>query len=192
MGSERLRTSKTHAAGFGALPAVVCTRSDQFTLEFGQAAEHCDHQLAVRRGRIRPGVMKRTEVGTGLADCIDDVEQVAGRAREAIEAGDDEHIAGFQPANHLGQLGPVSLRARDLLFENVAAAGGRSSAIWPGRSWSRVDTRAYPKVAISLSSFESDFRINKASENSGQEDYSQLVSFESSQQLFAERQDGAL
>src|SRR5262249_3350682 len=44
-----------------------------------------------------------------------------------------------------------------------------SSAIWPARSWSRVDTRAYPKVAISLSSFESDFRINKASENSGQE-----------------------
>src|SRR5262245_40728747 len=53
------------------------------------AAEHCDHQLAVRRGRIRPGVMKRTEAGTGLADRIDDVEQVAGRAREAIEAGDD-------------------------------------------------------------------------------------------------------
>src|SRR5262245_52218910 len=66
-----------------------------------------------------------------------------------------------------------------------------SSAIWPARSWSRVDTRAYPKVAISLSSFESDFRINKASENSGQENYSQLVIFEHSQQLFAERQDGA-
>src|SRR5262245_44175190 len=99
MGSERLRTSKTHAAGFGALPAVICTRSDQFTLEFGQAAEHCDHQLAVRRGGIRPGVMKRTEAGTGLADRIDDVEQVAGRAREAIEAGDDEHIipAGESP-----------------------------------------------------------------------------------------------
>src|SRR5262249_42231058 len=28
MGSERLRTSKTHATGFGALPAVVRTRSD--------------------------------------------------------------------------------------------------------------------------------------------------------------------
>src|SRR5262249_52783876 len=86
MGSERLRTSKTRAAGFGALPAVVCTGSDQFTLEFGQAAEHRDHQLAVRRGGIRPGVMKRTEAGTGLADRIDDVEQVAGRAREAVEA----------------------------------------------------------------------------------------------------------
>src|SRR5262249_49262701 len=66
-----------------------------------------------------------------------------------------------------------------------------SSAICPARSWSRVDTRAYPKVAISLFSFASVFRINKASENSGQENYSQLVSFESSQQLFAERQDGA-
>src|SRR5262245_55787060 len=124
MDSERLRTSKTHAAGFGALPAVVCTRSDQFTLEFGQAAEHCDHQLAVRRGRIRPEVMKRTEAGTGLADRIDDVEQVPRRAREAVEARDNQDIAGFQPADHLRQLGPVGLRARGLLFENVAAAGG--------------------------------------------------------------------
>src|SRR5262249_12314851 len=189
MGSERLRTSKTHAACFGALPAVVCTRSDQFTLELGQAAEHCDHQLAVRRGGIRPGVMKRTEASTGLADRIDDVEQVAGRAREAIEAGDDKHIAGFQPANHLRQLGPVSLRARDLLFENVAAAGGLQLGDLAGQI---LVARRHPCISESshfLSSFESDFRINKASENSGQENYSQLVSFESSQQLFAERQD---
>src|SRR5438874_1345035 len=29
-----------------------------------------------------------------------------------------------------------------------------SSAIWPARSWSRVETRAYPKIAISPSAFE--------------------------------------
>src|SRR5262245_13042919 len=49
----------------------------------------------------------------------------------------------------------------------VGAASGAGIRFWKaGRSWSRVDTRAYPKVAISFSSFESDFRINKASENS--------------------------
>src|SRR5215468_3157164 len=52
-----------------------------------------------------------------------------------------------------------------------------SSAIWPARSWSRVDTRAYPKVAISHLTFESDFRINKTSENGRQEFYAQLVIF---------------
>src|SRR5262245_16266026 len=95
MGSERLWTSKTHAASFGALPAVICTRSDQFTLELGQAAEHRDHQLAVRRGGIRPGVMKRTEASTGLADRIDDVEQVAGRAREEQFAANQLYISSL-------------------------------------------------------------------------------------------------
>src|SRR5262249_43628291 len=83
-----------------------------------------DDEVAGGGGGIRPEVMKRTEAGTGLADRIDDVEQVPRRAREAVEAGDNQDIAGFQPADHLRQLGPVSLRARGLLFENVAAAGG--------------------------------------------------------------------
>src|SRR5215813_2642613 len=65
MGSESLRTSKTHAAGFGALPAVVRTRSDQLALELGQAAEHSEHQPAVRRGRVRPCILQRFEAGTG-------------------------------------------------------------------------------------------------------------------------------
>src|SRR5215471_19518158 len=40
-----------------------------------------------------------------------------------------------------------------------------SSAIWPAKFWSRVDTRAYPKVATFTSTFKRDIRINKASEN---------------------------
>ena len=56
--------------------------------------------------------------------------------------------------------------------------------------------RCFPMLYLSESRFQNwtgngYFRINKASENGGQENYSQLVSFESSQQLFAERQDGA-
>src|SRR6516165_6140183 len=53
-----------------------------------------------------------------------------------------------------------------------------SSAIWPAKSWSRVDTRAYPKVAIFTPAFEIDIRINKPSENGRQEFYAQLLSFE--------------
>src|SRR6516165_8099772 len=74
------------------------------------------------------------------------------------------------------------------MLPQPAACSSRSCRASP---CSRANTRPYPKLAISLFSSESDFRINKASENSGQENYSQLVSFESSQQLFAERQDGA-
>src|SRR5262249_22770694 len=49
---------------------------------------------------------------------------VVGRAREAIEARDDQHIAVLQPADHLRQLRPIALRARGFLFVDVAAAGG--------------------------------------------------------------------
>src|SRR5262249_31453428 len=54
-----------------------------------------------------------------------------------------------------------------------------SSAIWPAKFWSRVDTRAYPKIAIFILTFERDIRINKASENGCQEFYAQPLSFES-------------
>jgi hypothetical protein len=45
------------------------------------------------------------------------------RARHAIKAGDNQHIASIKPANHLGQLRPVGLRARGLLLKDIAAAG---------------------------------------------------------------------
>ena len=95
MGGERLRTAKTHATGFGALPTVVRARTDELALEFGEAAEHGEHQPAVRRGRVRPCILQRLEAGTGLADRIEDIEQVAGRARQSIEAGDDENVTWF-------------------------------------------------------------------------------------------------
>jgi hypothetical protein len=52
----------------------------------------------------------RTEVQDGL-DGFEHVEQVARGARQAVEAGDDEHVAGLQPVDHLPQLGAVAPRA---------------------------------------------------------------------------------
>jgi hypothetical protein len=39
--------------------------------------------------------------------------------------GDDQHIAGFEPANDLRQLRAVAAGARGLLLEHLGAAGGR-------------------------------------------------------------------
>jgi hypothetical protein len=46
-----------------------------------------------RRGRIGPGVVQRLERGSALRDLVQDVEQIAGRTRQAVEPGDHEHVA---------------------------------------------------------------------------------------------------
>src|SRR5262249_6339012 len=109
-------------ACFGAFAAVVGAGADQFALELGQTSEHCEHQAAVWGGSVSPRILERTKASAALADLIEDIEQVAGRSRQAIEPHDREHVAVLEPANHLGQLRSVGLRTRDLLFVDVAAA----------------------------------------------------------------------
>ena len=63
-------------------------------IELGQAAQHRQHQPPVRAGGVRPGVLQRTEAGSPLRDGIDDVEQVAGRARQPVDIVDALGLAG--------------------------------------------------------------------------------------------------
>ena len=68
---------RTHAALLGALPALARPGADQFTLELGQPAEHCQHQSAVSDRGIGPGVLEALEPGAAFGDRRNDVEQVA-------------------------------------------------------------------------------------------------------------------
>ena len=68
---------------------------------------------------VGPGVFEAFEARAALADFVEHVEQVPGRARQAIETGDDEHVTGLKPTDCLGELGPVRLGARYLLAENL-------------------------------------------------------------------------
>jgi hypothetical protein len=65
----------------------------------------------VRRRGVRPGVLERAETGAGLLDGIEDVEQVACGARQAVQARDNEHIARLEPVDRLSELGAVAARA---------------------------------------------------------------------------------
>jgi hypothetical protein len=47
------------ASRFGANAALASPYTDQFALEFREATEDREHQAAVRRGRIGPGVTLR-------------------------------------------------------------------------------------------------------------------------------------
>src|SRR5262249_20115800 len=78
MGCERRRATEAHALRLRAVAAGAGSGEDKLALELGQPAEHGWHETTVRRGRIGPGITQRLEGGTGLADRVQDVEQVAG------------------------------------------------------------------------------------------------------------------
>src|ERR1700683_3163954 len=66
--------------------------ADQLPLELDEAAEHGEHQAAVRRRRASPCVAERSEAGAKAGDRREGVREVARRLRQATEAGDHEHV----------------------------------------------------------------------------------------------------
>jgi hypothetical protein len=74
------------------------------------------NHAAGRRGRIGPGLRKRAQARLGLSDQFGDIEQVAGRTRQPIEAVHDNHIGGAEMVEQTRQFGTVAARARDLLL----------------------------------------------------------------------------
>lgn len=68
--------AKLHAPGLGALAPLIGPRQDEVPLEFREAAEHRQHQSAVGRRGVRPGVAERPESRPALADSRQGVEEV--------------------------------------------------------------------------------------------------------------------
>src|SRR5262245_29915719 len=87
----------------------------------------------MRRGSIGPSILEALETNPALAELVEHVEQVPGRARQAVEAGDHEDVAGLESANHLGQLGSVGLGARYFLLEDLGAAGSHKLCVLSGQ-----------------------------------------------------------
>jgi hypothetical protein len=58
---ELRRASHMDAPLLGALSAFARARADQFALELGQPAEHCEHQAPVRGRRVGPCAIEGTE-----------------------------------------------------------------------------------------------------------------------------------
>jgi ABC transporter substrate binding protein len=56
----------------------------KLALEFSQATENREHQPAVWRRGIGPGVFQAAETGLALANCGQDVQQVPSRPRQAV------------------------------------------------------------------------------------------------------------
>ena len=74
----------------GPANSLIAPLTDQLALEFGEAAHQCEDQFALRRGRIAPGVIERSEARVGGLDVVEQLEQIADGAREPVQP---DHIS---------------------------------------------------------------------------------------------------
>ena len=98
----------------------------------------------MRGAGIGPRVGERPEAGTVLGDLLENVEQVAGRARQAVEAGHYQHVAGDQAADRALEAGAVASGSAGLLLDDRRAAGRRQRLDLRGE---RLVVGRYPGVA---------------------------------------------
>src|SRR5208283_6220304 len=103
------------------LDAGLCALGNQRAFELRDRAEDLEGKHALGRRSV-DGVAQRAKVGAALLQPLDDFEQVADRAGKAVEADDDEDIAGPDLAHQSGELRPSPRRARAVLLVDCRAA----------------------------------------------------------------------
>ncbi len=96
VGRELGLATHLHAAGLGEPTALAGARTDQLALKLGQAAQDGQHQAAVGRGGVGPGIAQGPESGLAADDRRQGVEKIAGGAGQPVQPGHHQHVAGRQ------------------------------------------------------------------------------------------------
>jgi hypothetical protein len=73
--------------------------------------------------RVGPGLAQRSELGTGLGNLLEDVEEIPGRAGQPVESGDQHEVAFAEHVQQPVQLRPATLCAGYLLAIDLRSAG---------------------------------------------------------------------
>jgi hypothetical protein len=103
--------------------AVQQCRGDQSPFEMGDGAQHLQREHALRcRGVDR--VAQAAEMRTIGFELLDDGEQMADRAGEAVEPNHDQDLAGADLAQQARQHRPGAIGTGGVLFVHRVAAGG--------------------------------------------------------------------
>jgi len=84
------------AFGHGALAAVASALADQIPLELSDPGQQRRQKAALRAGSVPQRVSERPERRAGLADALDQIEQLARGTAKPIELRDQHDIAGLQ------------------------------------------------------------------------------------------------
>ena len=78
----------------------------------------------MRRGGVTPNFGQRAKPDADLVELGEQVQQLARRAAEPIEPGDDDEITAPKRGNHLLELRAISTNTADLLAIDRGSAGG--------------------------------------------------------------------
>ena len=97
--------------------------ADKSALEFSDAGEHRQHHASSWGRGVSPWLLKRLQSCIFLSDNLSDAQQFGRRAREPVEAADDQDIVGPEFLEQLLERGPSSCGAGDLLLEQLSAVG---------------------------------------------------------------------
>ena len=111
------------AARLGRLDAGLRALGNQRPLELSDGAEHLQGKHALRRRGV-DRIAQGSKMRAALLERFDDLQQMADRARQPVEADDDEHLAALDLANELGEHRPGARGAGAMLLVNDCAAGG--------------------------------------------------------------------
>src|SRR5664279_2379266 len=116
-------SSKADTALVCILTASSCAFPDEIALELSDAGEDGHNHFAGVRGGVGPGFGDGLKPGTGLADCFDDLKQVAGGTGQPVELPDDNNISVAELIEHSVQLRSVAVGSGDFFSEDFAAPG---------------------------------------------------------------------
>jgi hypothetical protein len=151
-------STKLDSLGPGTFPALSSALADQVALKLGNRGQQRREKPPLRRRRIPDRVAEAPEGRASLADTLDQVEQLAGRAAESVELRHHHHVAGLQGGHKLCQLRPIGPGPADLLLEDRGGAGRLQLLQLACQMLVLRRHAGSPRMAISRSYFASKFR----------------------------------
>jgi hypothetical protein len=86
------QSAEPHAPPHGRGPSHAGALVDQRPLELGDAGEDGQHHPPGRAGGVGPGLAQRAKAGSSGTKQLGDLEEIAGRARQAVEPVHHDHV----------------------------------------------------------------------------------------------------
>jgi hypothetical protein len=121
---DRRLATLIDAARLSGIDPLQLAFTAQIGFEFGEHTQHVEERLA-RRGAGIDWLFSRLQGDTSGLELVHDVLKVLQRARQTVDAGDDQGVAGAQKFEQNLQLSAaVAARATGLLGANHLAARG--------------------------------------------------------------------
>src|SRR5262249_25474547 len=140
------RRTEFHAVVHGTLATLRHPRRDQLAFELGDRGHDVEDQAASGARGVDVLLAQADKADVVLAEAFEDVEQVAHRSRQAVEAGDDNDVARLQLFPHPLKGVAGAVRAASLLAINPLAA--RNRGFFCGRTRTRLQWQHLPFLVV--------------------------------------------